>query len=1058
MKPLSRFIPRRFSHCTVISSFLLGSFALTAADCVEILPVTDRILQVRCVDGFIDPYGPNETIGDNVTYYDPLNLDQAQVLSNYSISSVDDGAYAIARNPVVFGRKSKALDYNAPEAGVPFVLEHWLYLELPSPLAEGFTYTLDLHPLVKNGALHTFKFETAKLRSETVHVNQIGFPEHAPKYAYLSHWMGDFNTPTHSSGGLNLDDRTGTMFHLVDQVTGERVFTGAISKRMAKNQQETTHPHFAPEYNYSHADVWDCDFSAFTTPGLYVVAVDGIGCSFPFEINDECTREPFYYAMKGLFSQRQGIVKEIEPGYVQPRDHHPDDIIWQWDKNWPGGEDASGFDPKAPQVKGIWGHYFDAGDWDGYVHHSKVPMSLMLLYTLAPDRFSDGEIGNRYKLSEQDSEWIDEGTNGIPDLLDEAAWLIEYFRRARNVLLENYGGTGGVPGYVGRDAIDGNNITAWMDTRNWYLSAENVEQTYFYAGLAAWYASCLNQFHRLTEVGEHPESAKWMAEADAAWNWAQNRGASGDAERRARGFAAMLLFRQTGLPVYQSFIEEYLQWEPQKDDGEWSNPNIYDIVIALYGLLDSGFTGLNRDLWNQCRAKVVNKVNRTKLTNSNNNAFRMGIEQGQFFEIGTMNTPKMTLVPVAYRIMGDPQYLDILQNALSYVLGGNQLNTTYLSGLGERSDMTIFNPNGWLFNNPNSMVYTNEPVIGMTSYFGANQYWFTQSVYSEFNARKGAYPSAVAQPDIWPEGESTFRDRYSIQGGEFTIHQQNIYQIYTTGFIKAMSHAGLEPYKVAQRPVVRLLLTEGQDFPLTGCDLQVDASANTKRIDYYWDWHFIGSSESANTGFAYHWVPNLPEGQKVVITAVAYSDRGRKSNASVLGQHGVVMRAQSECILPESVVYLEEPPQLLPLYHFERATDGAHLYTVDSKKKDELVSDAQSKWEFKGITHQLISNPVIGTVPVYYLENQSDDPGIYTSSEVEMTLILRNQPQKYTYAGIACFAYASPAGDAKPVYRFRSKSNHSHFYTIIEPEKQQIIDSGAAHDLQYEGVAWWAVQ
>ena len=112
---------------------------------------------------------------------------------------------------------------------------------------------------------------------------------------------------------------------------------------------------------------------------------------------------------------------------------------------------ASGFNTSSPRVYGIWGYYQDAGDWDGYVWHSKVPISLLMLYDLAPDRFYDGDVDNKYKLNASDANWIDEGSNGIPDLLDEASWLIKYHKRARNVLKDNYGGTGGCPGYVGRD-------------------------------------------------------------------------------------------------------------------------------------------------------------------------------------------------------------------------------------------------------------------------------------------------------------------------------------------------------------------------------------------------------------------------------------------------------------------------------------------------------------------------------------------------------------------------------------------------------------------------------
>ena len=62
------------------------------------------------------------------------------------------------------------------------------------------------------------------------------------------------------------------------------VYTGTISKRMDKSMQETGSGDFNPENNYTHADVWQCDFSSYTGPGEFMIAVDGIGCSYPFEI------------------------------------------------------------------------------------------------------------------------------------------------------------------------------------------------------------------------------------------------------------------------------------------------------------------------------------------------------------------------------------------------------------------------------------------------------------------------------------------------------------------------------------------------------------------------------------------------------------------------------------------------------------------------------------------------------------------------------------------------------------------------------------------------------
>jgi hypothetical protein len=916
-----------------------------ASDFIEVLPVTNKILVVYIKDGHIDSYGSGQSIADNVTYVNTTDINKIKILSNYEISSTDDPSYAIAKNPVNIGRKSKATDYNDEYQPIPYVMGHWMYIELPTALIQGKTYTVQLNNLVENKNAITFVYDLNKLMSPTVHVNMIGFPQNGVKYAYLSNWMGDFNTAVHTKGGLKLDDKAGAQFRLIKVVDGTVAFTGSIVKRMDKTFIEAASNDFAPENNYSLADVWECNFSSFTAAGEYVIAIDGIGCSYPFEINNEVTREPFYYSLKGLFWQRQGIVKEMENGKIMPRDHHYDDIIWRWDKNWPGGEDASGFNTTtASVVKGIYGYYHDAGDWDGYEVHGTVPMSLLLLYDLAPEKFYDGEVGNRYKLSAGDANWIDEGNNGLPDILDEASWLINYYKRSKDILKNNYGGTGGVPGYVGRDAIPGNNITSWQDTREWYLSAENTFQTFQYAALAAWYAASLNKFHQLTATGNHPDAAGWQAEAIAAWNWASARPLNTNEEKRRKGLAAVCLYRLTGNTIYQTAFQDfYNSPDPESGYGEWASANMFDIAISVYAMLPAAQPSLNTVLYNDVKARVLFKADGFKVNDFSANAFRNSMEENQRFELGGFTTPKMTLVPVAYKLTGDNKYLAAAQHALSYSLGGNQTNLTYLSGLGEASDIWVFNPDGWLTNNYNSKVYDNEPNIGYTTYFGAVNYWFYNSAFSEYFSKTAAYPQAKDAPNSWPESESKFFNRYSIQGGEFTVYQNNAYMIYATGFIKAMANAAATKYIPNAKPVVSLNLTDNQVFSSAGGNLTVTASPDTRSVKYYYEWHYIGESTNKTNDFSFFWKPTQTAGTNVLITAVGYDDRGRHTDPSNDGDKTVTIGAATGDTQPPTVPLALSAVNILSTtftLNWAAATDNIGVVGYDVFKAGVLIGTA----------------------------------------------------------------------------------------------------------------------
>jgi endoglucanase len=870
-------------------------------DLSEVLPVTDKILALHFRDGHIDTYGIWETVDDNILYSDTLNLEEAGKKENYILSGVDDPNYSTGKRPVHIGRKSKGLEYQGGSITPPFIMQHYIYIELPHALQQGKTYTLQLRNLGGNRHTYSFTYDVNKIRSETVHVNMVGFPAQGPKVAYLSHWMGDFDTPVHKNGGLNLDDRKGSEFRIVEYSTGNPAYKGTIAKRMSKTERETDNADF-PGGNYSNADVWECDFSEFNTPGEYFVAVDGIGCSFPFEIGDDVTREPFYYAMKGLFWQRQGIVKEIEPDSVVPRAHHPDDITWRFDKNWivDKGYDESGFNTSSPQIKGVWGHYYDAGDWDGYTHHNRVPAHLMLLYDLAPGKFYDGDVNNRYK-HHNDDEWINEGRNGKPDLLDEAGWLVEFHRRARHVIIKQ-GGTGVVPGYVGRDAIPhSNRLPAWEDTREWYLSGENPLATMWYAGLAAYYAINLNQFQQAqVGTGNHPEYADWLKEAVEAWNWAFSKKQDTPEGFRVIGFAAACLYRATGEDKYQKVFRDYWNGEKNKTDDEFSGINIQDVSAAVYALIPDHQKGLNTILRDDCRKYFIERAD-SRLNQVHSKGFRNGMARNQNLQLGAFSTTRTTTLAVAHRLSGNNKYLETMQHIVNYVLGGNQLNLTYLAGLGEQSDHWIFQPSAYLVSNRKSKVYTPEAYPGQTSYFGgtglSSEYWHKKGTWkwSEYFSRLASWPPAAEPPSVWPGAEQKFQNRYSIQGAEFTIHQQMNHMIFSMGYIKAMNSKSNEEYIPSTRPEVKLNLYDGELFLSTGCWLSVEASDNTRLVEYFYEWRKIGESTDKENDFRLFWEPPQNDGAEVLVTAVAYSDRGRKSVPSAEGDKLIVISADAQC-------------------------------------------------------------------------------------------------------------------------------------------------------------------
>ncbi|RPH92384.1 MAG: hypothetical protein EHM72_17490, partial [Calditrichaeota bacterium] len=565
--------------------FLLSMFfaaEIFSADLIRIEPLTDSILCLTFDEGHIDYFSINQNrYNGNKVYYGKLNVAVAMKLDGYQIISQDDVNYSTARQPVAIGRKAKGAEFHNiyDSSNPPFLLNHWLYLELPVPMRQGATYTVQLEA-AENVKSFRFTYDYKIMRSPAVHVNQIGFLPSAVKYAYLSHFMGDFSKSPHQNGALDLSAFNDAPFHIVDAMSDEVVYSGIISRHKSKTDPDFKTSNGFTNANMTRADIGECNFSDFNTPGRYKIAVPRMGCSFPFEIREDIYREPFYATSRAMFYQRAGIMKEIEPGFNYPRDHHPDDGVKMY--YFPNLKGEAGFDVKDAlgPIDGVWGWYHDAGDWDGYDTHYRVPLTLLSLYDLKPENFGDGDISQNYRESDQ-GEWIRQGENNIPDILDEAMWLILYDKRVKEALITQGYSDGGVPGYVGVDA--GADIPSWDDKRDLALKGgEMVETTYRYAAAAAWLALCLNK----SVAGEHPDSPIWIKEARDAYTWSQkrNRDAENDVNR-AREIAAAALFRATGDVKYQDDFRTSLNKDSDFGNSSlWFDLNPWHFAAGVFAL------------------------------------------------------------------------------------------------------------------------------------------------------------------------------------------------------------------------------------------------------------------------------------------------------------------------------------------------------------------------------------------------------------------------------------------------------------------------------------------
>lgn len=837
--------------CCMISAGAMSS------DVVNVFALNSRIIVVHFDDGYVKYHGKGQTRQMDRVVSEPLDYGLADDLLNYTVTS-DSGFYAVVRTPSKVERKSKGTGFTwlcqgwSQSTGcinsIPdHVKEHWLYLHLPEPLEMGKTYSVNTGNLAKNGEDWEISFSLSGNRSEAIHVNLLGYDPRSPKkYGYVYHWNG-------TEGGVDFSYYEGNPFFLIDAQTGEKVYTGTLKFRKGKNNIETMQGGDTPNQNFLGADVYECDFSEFVTPGEYILAVEGIGSSFSFRIEKDIYRHAFYTSIRGLYHNRSGIALE-EPytRFTRPAPHNPlvtpgfdgkllytSSRFTDWNNTDHSSSDLPAIEAGIKGAVDTWGWYQDAGDWDGYFSHMKIPVMLMLTWEIAQEKFSDGELD------------LPEGTNGIPDILDEAGWLINFFYRTRQELINKGFGTGGVGSRVAPDWYGHANegVPSYGDKGKWIISGEDPFTTYFYAGLAAHYALVLNKLD--IEVTEQPD---WQKEAEEAFDWASANTLEGDTDPSLRHgldlmdfryYAAVTLFRLTGDDKYRQIIENVISQISSNtvlaENMKWGT---YALATAGEGIIDS--------------TDLVNKINGAILSTAEQNF--TSIEKRAARYAGNMWFPMLVgqgTTPHAFELMmghfvsktampsKTEAYLAGIFTTADYFLGTNPLNMTWITNVGVRYPERVMHLDSWYSE-------TGEIIPGITPYGP----WKDQpegNTIGPWNigwAYKTLFPEGIAK---WPGHERWFNNYTTPMNAEFTIHQNTILSAVVYGYLTDEPDGNFQPN---QPPSVSIASPEENSRHEKEIILEVDVTdpngeQDIAWVEYYNDWHKIGQSNQAPYSFTW---------------------------------------------------------------------------------------------------------------------------------------------------------------------------------------------------------------
>ncbi|WP_404425023.1 glycoside hydrolase family 9 protein [Nibricoccus sp. IMCC34717] len=836
--------PHRLPASAISAAFLLfAASALPASQLLEVTPIRADLLALHVLDGTVDYAKSGQSADADVLTISPLKTDALGV-SAFTLTSTDDSGYAGGKNPSSFGRKTKGAqfarfhdNYTAPFGFKPTrpyaALEHWVYLKLPTALVEGKSYTLSWNAttLALDGGSKAFQFKATDSRSESIHVNVVGYDVASPaKYGYIYHWAGDL-------GGQDFASLDGKPFNLVDATSGATVYSGTIAFRKAANNQETGQALTTPGDNFLGSAVWECNFSSFTTPGTYRLSVPGLGCSYPFPLQADAYRQAFSAAMKGLYNNRSGIALEtpytkiprpaphnvkLTPGFAG-RLKYTTTRFFDTDAEVPS-DSAKAAQAKAKWEAGAkgaltdtWGWYQDAGDWDGYFTHINIPNYLLALYQLYPTKFSDGELN------------IPESTNGIPDLVDEGAWLPRFFQRLRAELKAKGWGTGGVGSRVfgdfwGEDTPNAIVRGSWQDTtRDWYVTGEDAFSTYRYAACAAQLAEIFEALGK-----PDPAGVNWRTEATESYAWAAANTKPGDEAlneggeplRIHRALAAVALFRLTGEASYHTTFKA-----DTSSLAAPTNASLSDIEALAATLYLTHPDPTKLDSATATRLRDAVKASALFLTDysASRRACRYGGHWYFPMVIGQGSTPLIHSAVLGYAAIkpSDPSAAATIESVAyttaDYFLGVNPLHMTWITGLGIRNP-EIFHMDDFAtgLGHREGRIPYGPVTFGeawVTGRMVFSPYWAWDTTFPSIDPRGPFQPASTAQkPGTWPGHEAWFNLRGSPQMAEYTVWQNNATAAVSYGFLTAEASTG--GIAITTQPA-SVTTTEGQTIELS---------------------------------------------------------------------------------------------------------------------------------------------------------------------------------------------------------------------------------------------------
>lgn len=446
-----------------------------------------------------------------------------------------------------------------------------------------------------------------------VNLNQVGYKTADTKIATIS-------------------SREASSFDVIDVSTGKSVYNGTLGDAKYESSADV---------GYKLAD-----FSSVTAEGTYKLVTNEGAESFEFDIRDSVYDDMFDDVVLMLYNQRCGTALDaaVSGVFAHEACHTGSAIVY-------------GTDMVVEDVSGGW---HDAGDYGRYVvPGAKTVADLFLTY-------EDMNVTS-------DAMGIPESGNGVPDILDEARYELEWMLKMQDKA------SGGVYHKVTCEVFP-EAVMPEEETDQLILCPISNAATGDFAAVMA-------KASRIYAESDADFAAVCLEAAENAWAYLEaNQDAKGyfNPENIETGeypdnnlydeylWAAVELYCVTGEEKYKTLSDEYIDSNKVRYSLGWADIGYY----ALYDYIRSGDAPE--------KVKAILLTGADEITEEvNKNGFGASISTFPWGSNMTIANNGMLLL-MADKIAPNESYVEGAKTQLDYLLGRNSVSYCYVTGYGDR--------------------------------------------------------------------------------------------------------------------------------------------------------------------------------------------------------------------------------------------------------------------------------------------------------------------------------------------------------------------------------------